>query len=194
MLHRFGDSSLTSAITKAKVTSMLNSDRLDMSSVAVWGKLLSVLRSAAERSDLQAVVDEESFCRHPREDAPLLLETLAAQKALTDDDSFIAKALMDSTEPGEDYGSRYEPLSEADQETVRRVSYRFDARLLGLERAAQLLGVSEQRALQYINDGAIESFTFGDETRVLERSVRAYLQNQTRTAGRSYSRYPSRYN
>ena len=173
---------------------MFNSDRLDMSSVAIWGKLLSVLRSAAERSNLQTVIDEGSFCRHPREEAPLLIETLSAQEALSDDDLFVAKALMDSTEPGEDYGSRYEPLSEADQETLRRVSYRFDARLLSLEQAAQLLGVSEQRALQHIHDGSIESFTFAGETRVLERSVRAFLQNQTRSTDRSYGRYPSRYN
>lgn len=181
-------------IAKAKVIDMFNSDRIEMSSVAVWGKLLSVLRSAAERSNLQSVIDEESFCQHPREDAPLLIETLCAQGALSDDDLFVAKALMDSTEPGEDYGSRYEPLSEADQETVRRVSYRFEARLLSLENAAQLLGVSEQRALQYIHDGSIESFTFAGETRVLERSVRAFLQNQTRATDRSYGRFPSRYN
>ncbi len=173
---------------------MRTSDHLNDGSAVMWGELLSVLRAATERASLQDLLDEESFCLHPREDAPLLIDALSAKGALSDDDLFLVRALMDSAEPGEDYGSRYEPLSEADQETARRISYRFDARLLSLQHAAQLLGVSEQRALQYVHEGSIESFSYSGEVRVLERSVRAFLQQQSHATGRSFSRFPSRYN
>ncbi len=162
-------------------------------STLMWGRLLAVLRCAADRSTSEGILDEEVFCRHPREEAPRAVDALKVQEALNDDESFLVCALLDSAEPGEDYGSLYEPLSEADQEAVRRISYRFDPHLVSLAQAAQALGVSEQRALQYAAEGSLEVFANGSDVRVTERSVKAFLQKQSSRTTRSFSRYSSRY-
>lgn len=163
-------------------------------SIVMWGQLLSVVRNAAERiAPDDKLFDEESFCHHPREEAPMAIDALKAKNALSNDEAFLVRALMDSAEPGEDYGTRYEPLSDLDQETVRRISYRFDPQLMSLQEAAQALGASEQRVLQYAADGSLEVFTSAGESRVSERSLKAFLQKQNTRTNRSYSRYPSRY-
>lgn len=163
-------------------------------SIVMWGQLLSVVRNAAERiGAADKLFDEESFCRHPREEAPMVIDALKAKDALSGDETFLVRALMDNAEPGEDYGTRYEPLSDVDQETVCRISYRFDPQLMSLQEAAQALGASEQRVLQYAADGSLEVFTSAGESRVSERSIKAFLQKQNSRSSRSYTRYSSRY-
>ncbi len=173
---------------------MTMSHQIADESIIMWGQLLSVVRNAAERIGVaDKLFDEESFCCHPREEAPMVIDALKAKNALSYDETFLVRALMDNAEPGEDYGTRYEPLSDVDQETVRRVSYRFDPQLKSLQEAAQALGASEQRVLQYASDGSLEVFTSAGESRVSERSLKAFLQKQTARSSRSYTRYSSRY-